>query len=61
MKEGTDESYFERRDSQLLLELTPERVLDALPRLAWPPGRATAPGSTVASLRTRAATHSRGC
>src|SRR5882724_10650842 len=43
MEEGTDVPYFEGRDSQLLHELTPERVLDALPRLdvaAWKGDRA---------------------
>jgi hypothetical protein len=43
MEEGTDVPYFDGRDSQLLLELTPERVLDALPKLdvtAWKGDRA---------------------
>jgi hypothetical protein len=43
MEEGTDVPYFDGRDSQLLHELTPERVLDALPRLdvtAWKGDRA---------------------
>jgi len=73
MKEGTNVPYFEGRDSQLLHELAPERVLDALPRLdvaAWKGDRAwydplrglpRSSASTVASLRTRAATHSSRC
>ena len=43
MEEGTNVFYFEGRDSQLLHELAPERVLDALPRLdvaAWKGDRA---------------------
>jgi hypothetical protein len=72
MEERADIPYLERRDPQLFLELTPERGLGAFPGSTWPPGRATAPGTTlfvgfrssartVASLRTRAATHSIGC
>jgi hypothetical protein len=43
MEEGADVPYFERRDSQLLLELTPQRLLDALPSFdmaAWKGNRA---------------------
>jgi hypothetical protein len=64
MKEGRDVPCLEGRDSQLLLEFTPERILDALPGLdvaAWQGdgawyhplrGLPRSSASTVASVRT---------